>query len=101
MNKWNIIASISAIVPIALIKEYTINKNILLLIASLVCYVILLYSYVIIFATNNVSTTYTIIQVFQILIILLVGVLFFKEKLTLKMVLGILLGITAVLLLNK
>lgn len=101
MNKWNIIALISAIIPIPLIKEYTINNNILLLIGSLICYMILLYSYIIIFKDNKVSSTYTIIQVVQVLIIILAGVLFFKEKITPSMILGILFAISAILLLNK
>ena len=101
MNIWSIIASISAIIPILLIKEYTISKNILLLIGSILCYLVLLYSYIIIFNNNKVSSTYTIIQVAQTIIVLFAGVLFFKEKITLSMLLGILLGIGSILLLNK
>jgi len=101
MNIWNIIAPISAIIPIALIKEYTLNKNFLLLIGALCCYIVLLYSYIIIFKNNKVSSRYTIIQIVQILIIILIGVLFFKEKITLSMLLGILLGIASIFLLNK
>jgi len=85
MNRWNIIAPISAIIPIVLIKEYTLSKNVLLLIGSVICYLVLLYSYIIIFKDNKVSSTYTIIQVVQILIILVAGLLFFKEKITMSM----------------
>ncbi len=101
MNRWNIIAPISAIIPIILIKEYTISKNVLLLIGSLICYLVLLYSYINIFKDSKVSSTYTIIQVVQILIVLVAGVLFFKEKITISMLLGILLAIGAILLLKK
>ena len=101
MDKWSIIASISAIIPIVLIKEYTISKNIFLLVGSLLCYLVLLYSYVIVFKNNKVSSTYTVIQIVQILILILAGVLFFKEKITVSVLTGILLGIGAIILLNK
>jgi multidrug transporter EmrE-like cation transporter len=101
MNIWFIIGSISAIVPIILIKEYIKTKNLLFLILTFFCYLLLIKSYLNIFNTNQVSTSYTFIQLLQILIVVFAGVLLFKEKLTLKMSIGIILALFAMYFLNR
>lgn len=98
---WFIIGSIAAIIPVILIKEYTVNKNNNLLLISLVCYLILLYSYIHIFNNKTISSAYTIIQLLQIIIIALSGMILFKEKITSKTIFGIFLAIAAMYYLNK
>jgi multidrug transporter EmrE-like cation transporter len=85
MNLWYIPASISAIIPVLLIKEYSVsdNKNVLFLVLSMVCYLGLMISYINIFNTDKVSSSYTIIQLLQLLLVVLFGILFFKEKINL------------------
>ena len=101
MNIWFIIGSISAIVPIILIKEYIKTNNIIFLILSLFCYLLLIKSYLNIFNKNKISTSYTIIQLLQILIVVIAGVLLFKEKLTIKIIIGIILALLAMYFLSR
>jgi len=101
MNIWFIISSISAIVPIILIKEYLITKNILLLVLAAFCYLMLMISYLNIFSKNKVSTSYTIIQLLQILLVTLFGVLAFKEKLTTESIFGIIAALIALYFLSN
>lgn len=101
MDIWFIIGSISAIIPVILIKEYIIHKNILLIIMSLFCYLILMASYLHIFKVNKVSVSYTIVQIIQILMVVLSGILLFKEKINIKTIFGIFLALAAMYFLNK
>jgi multidrug transporter EmrE-like cation transporter len=101
MNIWYIIGSIAAIIPVILIKEYTVSKNNNLLLLCLLCYLILISSYVHIFNNKVMSSAYTLIQILQILIIVLSGIMLFKEKITSKTLFGIFLAIAAMYYLNK
>ena len=101
MDIWFIIGSISAIIPVILIKEYIIHKNILLIILSLFCYLILITSYLHIFKVNKVSVSYTIVQIIQILMVVLSGILLFKEKINIKTIIGIVLAFASMYFLNK
>jgi multidrug transporter EmrE-like cation transporter len=56
-------------------------------------------SYIKLFETTEISSTYTILQILQILIVLLIGVLLFNESLTLNKVIGILFGLVSIYLL--
>ena len=101
MNVWFIIGSISAIIPVLLIKEYIINKNVLYLILSMMCYLVLMKSYLEIFNTHaKVSTSYTFIQLLQIILVVLSGIVLFKEKIDIKIIIGIILACIAMYLLK-
>ena len=101
MNYYLIIATIIAILPIILIKKYIMNKQIIYLILSLILYFLLLLSYIKLFETEDVSSTYTILQILQILIIISAGLLFFNEPITSNKILGIVFGLLSIYLLNK
>ena len=94
------IGTISAILPVIFIKEYLISKEIIYLLISLICYLFLIMSYLNIFK-DNVSTSYTIIQILQIIIVIISGILFFKESLTKNQILGIVLGLISIYFLMK
>jgi len=100
---WYTIGTISAILPLLLIKKYILNKetvNIIpaevFLVLALFCYLVLMFSYIKIFSKNKVSTSYTLIQLLQILIVIFVGILFFKEKLSKNQILGIILAMISI-----
>jgi multidrug transporter EmrE-like cation transporter len=92
-------ASIVAILPIVFIKQYIITKQIYNLILAFILYVFLLLSYVKLFETEQVSSTYTILQILQILIMIVVGLMIFNESLTINKILGIIFGIVSIYLL--
>jgi multidrug transporter EmrE-like cation transporter len=99
MNIYLLIASIIAILPIVFIKNYIYTKKIYYLIFALILYIFLLLSYVKLFETEQISSSYTILQILQILIILFVGILFFNESLTRNKILGLLFGLLSIYLL--
>ena len=74
-NLWLVFATIIALLPVLLIKQYIATKNIFYLIISLIAYVILIICYINIFSVSNISSTYTILQILQILVVIIVGMI--------------------------
>ena len=101
MNKLYIIifATLIAILPIYFIKKYIITKNKLFIGLALSCYVLLMLSYIKLFSTENIATSYTILQILQIVLVLIISRILFYEKLTTTKYLGIMLGSMSIYLL--
>jgi len=91
---------IISIIPLALIKKYIISGNLWLLILCLICYSIMIAIYINLLRTNGLSKMYTLVQILQVLLVVLMGILFFNEKLSLNIIIGLLFGIIAIYLLN-
>ena len=96
-----LVTSIIALIPIFFIKKYINTKNILNLYIAAFFYILLLLSYVKIFTRSEISTSYTILQVIQILIIALGGIFIYNEKLNINKILGILSGFICIYFLAK
>jgi drug/metabolite transporter (DMT)-like permease len=99
MNKYLIISTIIAISPIIFIKRYINTNQIYNLFFALILYVLLLLSYIKLFENEEVSSTYTILQILQIFLVLFAGILFFKESITMNKIFGLLLGSLSIYLL--
>ena len=56
--------------------------------------------YINLLRTNGLSKMYTLVQILQVLLVVLMGILFFNEKLSLNIIIGLLFGIIAIYLLN-
>jgi len=93
-----LLQTIISIVPLVLIKQYIISTNYLLLILCLICYSIMIVLYIKLLRTNALSKLYPVIQILQVIIVVLIGFLFFHEKLTLEIITGIILGLTGIYL---
>lgn len=96
-----LVTSIIALIPIFFIKKYINTKNIINLYIAAFFYILLLLSYVKIFTRSEISTSYTILQVIQILIIALGGIFIYNEKLNINKILGILSGFICIYFLAK
>ncbi len=101
MNLWIIIATIIALIPILLIKQYIITKNFNYLILALLTYIVLIICYINIFSHNIISTTYTILQILQILTMVIIGIILYKENINFNKIIGLILGIISIYLLYK
>ena len=100
-NLWIIIATIIALIPVLLIKQYIVTKNFNYLILALIAYIVLIICYINIFNTNVVSSTYVILQILQILIMVIIGIILYKENINITKIIVIILGILAIVLLYK
>ena len=92
-----ILALLCSILPVVLIKKYINTNNIHYLWISMFLYFLLMVSYVKIFKTGEMSTLYTIIQMLQIPLVVLVGFLFFGEHIK---ILGMVFALIAIYLLK-
>jgi multidrug transporter EmrE-like cation transporter len=96
-----LIATIVALTPVILIKQYTKTQNKNLLIVVAILYFILAYTYIQIFRVSEVSKSYSLLQVLQILLVVILGTLLFKEKITQNKIIGVVAGMIAVYYLMK
>ena len=96
-----LITSIIALIPIFLIKKYINTKNNNYLYIAGIFYLLLLLSYIKVFSQREMSSSYIILQIMQILIIVIGGILLFREKISLNKLIGILAGFTCIYFINK
>jgi multidrug transporter EmrE-like cation transporter len=101
MDLFLIITSIIALIPIIFIKKYIVSHNIINLYIAGFFYLLLLLSYVKIFSHSEVSTSYSILQIIQILLIVIIGIFIYKESITTNKIIGIVSGIICLYYLNK
>ena len=103
MNYLIIFATIVAILPVIFIKSYIKNNKKNYLFGAVICYLLLLLSYIKIFKSGyELSQMYVILQILQILLVFFIGILLFNERITRNKILGTVLGISGVyFLLNK
>lgn len=89
---WAIINTIAALVAVFLIKQYTVNNNYGYLVFAMISYLVLMISYINMLKYSEVSSVYPFLQVLQVLVVILLGIIFLKEMITFNKVIGILLG---------
>ena len=94
-------ATIIAIIPVFLIKKYIDNKQNLFLFLTMLCYYALMQSYIHIFSKNEISKAYVLLQILQIFIVVISGIIIFNEAFTLNKIIGIILGSIAIYLLSS
>ena len=87
-----IFSAIIAIAPIFLIKEYIKTNKTILLISAMICYFILMQTYLYLFKHKEVGSTFVLLQGLQILLVFIPSVLIFGEVITIYKVIGILSG---------
>ena len=97
---WYVVATLVALTPIYLIKQYVISSNAIYLLLTMLFYTMLLISYIKIFEVHQVSSSYTILQITQIMIVVIMGLLFFNDSMTTNKALGLCSGILSIYLLT-
>jgi drug/metabolite transporter (DMT)-like permease len=96
-----IITSIVALLPIFLIKKYINTKIKSYLYLAGFFYLLLLLSYIEVFSRSEITSSYTILQILQVLIIALVGIFVFKEHFNKNKIIGIISGVICIYFLTK
>jgi len=98
---WIIIAAVVGSLPVVLIKRYTKTNELFLPFLCLVFYVLLIIAYLNIFKTSNISSVYPLIKILSDIIVISLGIFFFKEVLSIKKYFGILLALFSIYLLSS
>jgi len=96
-----IITSIIALIPIIFIKKYISTKNNMYLVLAGFFYLLLLLSYIKVFSQSEVTTSYTLLQIIQVLIIVSIGLFIYKENMSKNKIIGIIAGIICIYFLTK
>ena len=97
---WLFIGSFVIIFAVFLIKQYLKTKKNYYLILSSFCYFILIYAYTIILVSNDISIIYPILNSMTIIIIVLIGVFFYNEKIDELSIFAIIMIIASILILS-
>lgn len=103
---YHVVAAISPIIPVILIKKYNIQKgnkkNSWLLVLSLLSYIALIYAYTkIIPKTSRISTEYASLKVISIIVAILIAIIIFHEHVTTYMLIGIVLAMISLHMLSS
>jgi multidrug transporter EmrE-like cation transporter len=96
---WILVASLSGALAPIIVKYYTKSNNFYLpILAWFVCGISII-SFIFVFKSGNISTSFPIIKGLTILLVILMGVFLFKEKLSIVDIISILLIFIAIFLL--
>jgi len=98
---WFLIAAIAAALPIPFIKIYTETKKFIWIFLSMFSYLILILSYSIILTDKNISIIYPILKVLSVIIVVIAGIIVFKNNLDMKTIIGIIFGIISIYILSS
>ncbi len=92
-------ATIIAILPVFFIKKYIVSNNMIYIILSIIAYIILIIIYIELFRNYEISNNYVILQILQILLVIGASYLLYNEKLNNYQLTGVVMGISSIWLL--
>jgi multidrug transporter EmrE-like cation transporter len=96
---WIIVAVISASIQVASVKKYTKTNQVYWILISILASLFLTLAYVKTFNGQNISVIYPLIKILCIISVIITGVVFFNEKLSIKNISGIVFGVISIYLL--
>ena len=96
---WIILAATMASLQVIFIKKYLQTNDWYWIGLSLLTSIILLVTYIKTFNGNEMCIIYPIIKILSIIIVIITGEIFFNDKLTIKVIGGILFGLISIYLL--
>jgi multidrug transporter EmrE-like cation transporter len=95
-----LISAITHALVVQFIKYYDEKNNIKWLFYTLGCYIIAIIAYLILLKENDILIIYPISKILSIICAVIIGIVLFKEELTLTTIIALLLGIISVILLS-
>jgi multidrug transporter EmrE-like cation transporter len=98
---WIVFAAVVGSFPVVFIKRYIETKEFYLLFLSICFYILLIIGYLNVFKTSSISTVYPLIKILSDIIVISLGIFFFKEVLSIKKYFGILLALFSIYLLSS
>ena len=97
---WYIVAIIASALTAFLIKSYTQSKNYICIISCILFDLLLIFAYIKLFNNNDISSCYPFIKIVSIIIVAILGIMFFNETLKIESCCGLVLGLIAIYLLS-
>jgi uncharacterized membrane protein len=96
---WVILAAITECLEVVFIKKYIQTNEWSWIYLSGVTSLFLIFAYVKAFSGTNVSIIYPIIKILSVIIVIITSELFFNEKITIKIICGIIFCVLSIYLL--
>jgi multidrug transporter EmrE-like cation transporter len=96
-----ITAAILSTIPMPFLKMYNTNDDYKCVVIAILSQIILVYIYLLILKNSKMSTIYPFIKILSIIMVMLIGIYFYKEPCNIENKLGVLFGIISLYLLSK
>jgi drug/metabolite transporter (DMT)-like permease len=95
-------ASILSALPIILIKKYILSRKqyFITILVAIALNVIVTYLYIPLLEISNATIIYTIIKVLSVIIIAFLAFIYLKERLTIRQIIGVTIGMISLMLLT-
>ena len=97
---WIIIATIASASPVLLVKEYIKSNNLRFIVLSIVSYLTLLFTYIHLFKENEISKIYSLIKIAQLLLVSVIAIQLYNEKINKNKIIGLGAGIVSIIYLS-
>ena len=95
-----ICALVAGLGPI-FIKQFIItNKDYKYLALSSLMYIILIYTYYVLLQNNTLGITYNILKILSIILVTIISIIYYEEKLSKYQLIGFIFGLIAIYLLS-
>lgn len=99
---WLTVAVLSTIGGVIFVKEYLLHPSKpIFLLFSFLSEAILVLSYIHLFSQGNVGTLYTLTKIISIILVVLLSIVLFHQRLKWYQVIGIILAILSILFISK
>ena len=100
MIMWYILAIIATILYVFFIKWYVLSKNYIYIMSCILFDLLLIYCYIKLFSNGDVSFCYPFNKILSIIIVVILGIMFFNETIKTETCCGLILGLIAIYLLS-
>jgi len=97
---WFILACIVICLPITFIGKYIETSNLFYILLALACYSFLTYIYIKLLKHEDMAIVYPLLNIISVLVVFLIGVFYFKNKIDIFKIIGIVLSIISILFLS-
>lgn len=95
-----IISIIASASPVLLVKEYINTNKFIYIIIAIMSYFILLLTYIYLFKRNEISKIYSLIKIVQLLLVSVIAIQLYNEKINENKIIGFGAGIISIIYLS-
>lgn len=96
---WYILGALLSALPIPCIKKYLNGDGIIWIVLAIIMNVLLIYIYYLLFEKYTIGVAYSIIKILSIVLVVLIGIFVYYERINVRIVFGLIFGMVALYLL--
>lgn len=96
---WYILGALFTALPVPCVVQYIKYGNVFWIILAIIMNVLLVYTYYLLFKDRDTGVAFSIMKVIAIIIVVLIGIFAYGEKVSIWIIFGLILGSVSLLLL--